>query len=128
MVLLDSSTAAKEGDGKDEASKDDDVGRGGEELITKKVQILLIHCVDDDPNHHEHEARYLGVENTIKYQKKHILARPKEYIIAKQVILRVMVLILSHNMYFSTALPLLSIIHLIYQLMALTLTFMSKPQ
>ena len=82
VVLLDSSTAAKEGDGKDEASKDDDVWRGGEELITKKVQILLIHCMDGDPNHHEHEARYLGVENTIKYQKKHILARPKEYIIA----------------------------------------------
>ena len=89
VVLLDSSTAAKEGDGKDEASKDDDVWRGGEELITKKVQILLILCVDDDPNHHEHEARYLGVENPIKYQKKHRLVRPKEYIIAKQVILQV---------------------------------------
>ena len=52
MVLLDSSTASNEGNGKDEASKDDDVRRGGEELITKKVQIVLIRCLDDDPYHH----------------------------------------------------------------------------
>ena len=42
VTFLDSTTASKKCNKEDEASKDDDVERNREEMLTKEVQILAI--------------------------------------------------------------------------------------
>eukprot|EP00092_Neocalanus_flemingeri_P052323 GFUD01061151.1.p2 GENE.GFUD01061151.1~~GFUD01061151.1.p2 ORF type:complete len:163 (-),score=41.42 GFUD01061151.1:80-568(-) len=67
VVLLDSTTTSKERDYKDDTPEDDDENRSGEEVITKKVQILSVGSLEYNTSHNQQQARYS--ENEVEEEK-----------------------------------------------------------
>ena len=56
VVLLDGSTASKEGYEEDDATDDDEEDRSGEELVTKEVQVLTVCSLDYPSCHYEEQS------------------------------------------------------------------------
>ena len=56
VVLLDGSTASKEGYEEDDATDDDEEDRSGEELVTEEVQVLTIGSLDYPSCHYEEQS------------------------------------------------------------------------
>ena len=56
MVLLDGSTATKEGDKEDDTSDNDEEDGGREELISQKVKILTVGSLHHSSYHNEKQT------------------------------------------------------------------------
>ena len=56
VVLLDGSTAAKEGYEEDDATDDDKEDRSWEELVTEEVQVLTVGSLDNTSCNYEEQS------------------------------------------------------------------------